>query len=125
MVGFIKKRPVISFLAALAILFLCLGSYIVNWAFYDIERVSKDELLIESTSPNGSYTINLYKSKNGATVKDGIIGELVFNEKDKKSKNIYWDMEEHAAVEWIDDRLVTINGHKLKVPGDTYDYRHE
>ncbi len=124
MVAFIKKRPVVSFLAALAILFLCLGSYIVNWAFYDIERVSKDELLIESTSPNGSYTINLYKSKNGATVQDGIIGELVFNEKDNKSKNIYWDMEERATVEWIDDRLVTINGHKLKVPNDTYDYRH-
>ena len=124
MVAFIKKRPVVSFLAALAILFLCLGSYLVNWAFYDIERVSKDELLIESTSPNGSYTINLYKSKNGATVQDGIIGELVFNEKDKKSKNIYWDMEERAAVEWIDDRLVEINGHQLKVPNDKFDYRH-
>lgn len=122
---FIKRRPVLSFILLISVVFICLLSFLFYWAFYDINRISKDELLIESVSPDGSYTVNVYSSNGGATVPYGIVGELVFNKSDKKNKTIYWDLEEDASVEWLDNNIVSINNKKLKLPNEKYDYRHK
>lgn len=45
--------------------------------------------------------------------------------KKQQSKNIYWNEEETAEIEWLDDDTVTINGRVLHVPTDTYDFRND
>lgn len=53
-------------------------------------------------------------------------GELVFNKRNGKTKNIYWNYPESTAtVEWLDNKTVRINGHTLEVPNGKYDGSNE
>ena len=46
------------------------------------------------------------------------------NHSDKK-RNIYWQYHcTDATIQWIDDETAIINGIKLNVWKDTYDYRN-
>lgn len=84
------------------------------------------EFLTENISPNGKYTLKAYVTNGGATTSYSVRGELVFNEKKNKTKNIYWDYrEERAEIAWRDNQTVVINGHELDVRKDKYDYRRQ
>ncbi|WP_432432661.1 DUF5412 family protein [Clostridium swellfunianum] len=49
---------------------------------------------------------------------------MIFNTKNKKPKNIYWNYHENTAnIKWVDDNTVIINSHKLDVLKDTFDFR--
>lgn len=99
-------------------------SYGVYWVFYDWSRF-KQELIAESTSPDGTYTIDAYRSNGGATTGYAILGELIFNKENRKSKKIYWQyQEENAKIVWEDDNTVLINGIQLEIPYESYDYRN-
>ncbi|MER2237859.1 MAG: DUF5412 family protein, partial [Psychrobacillus sp.] len=53
-------------------------------------------------------------------------GELVFNDKDNKTKNIYWNYrEESANISWTDNNTVIINGHTLDVTKEKFDFRRQ
>ncbi|WNF38773.1 DUF5412 domain-containing protein [Bacillaceae bacterium IKA-2] len=113
-----KKKMIINLLILFGIL-----AYGIYWVFFDWSRF-KQELITQSTSSNGTYTINAYLANGGATVSYAVLGELVFNKKNKRSKKIYWQYrEENALIEWIDDNTVIINDVQLKLPHETYDYR--
>ena len=104
---------------------LLLG-YGVYWAFFDMDRLPTGEYLTEETSPDGKYTLKAYVTNGGATTAYAVRGELVFNDKDSKAKNIYWNYREEAAdISWQDSDTVIINGHKLNVPGDKFDFRNQ
>lgn len=110
----------IIFLLAVA----CMG-YGIYWAFFDMKRLPEGEFLTESISPNGTYTVRAYITNGGATVAYSVRGELVFNDENKKDKNIYWNYrEDSATVNWIDDDTVNINGHVLNMPTEIYDFRN-
>lgn len=96
----------------------------VYWAFFDMNRLPKGELISEVQSPNGTYTIKAYLINGGVTTSFAIRGELNFNRVNKRPKNIYWNYkEDRAMIEWIDDNTVIINRHKLDVPGEKFDFR--
>jgi hypothetical protein len=117
------KSKILKVFLILGLLFAGIIAYGVYWVFYDWSRF-KDELINQSTSPDGTYTINAYVSYGGATASDTVLGELVFNKENKMSKKIYWQYrEENAKIEWIDDNTVIINNVQLKLPNETYDYR--
>ncbi|WP_439644341.1 DUF5412 domain-containing protein [Halalkalibacter akibai] len=98
-------------------------TYGVYWLFYDYSRF-KQELIVESTSPGGTYTIKAYLNNGGATVSYTVLGELVFNQQNKRPKKIYWQYrEENADIVWLDDQTVRINQVQLELPHQTYDYR--
>ncbi|NQD67479.1 DUF5412 domain-containing protein [Bacillus haikouensis] len=100
--------------------------YGVYWLMYDLDRLPQGEFLKEETSPDGTYTLKTYVTNGGATVSYAVRGELVFNDKDGKSETIYWNYREDTAnITWTDDDTVIINGQRLDVPGDTYDFRHQ
>nr|WP_245546993.1 DUF5412 domain-containing protein [Evansella cellulosilytica] len=106
--------------------FFCLIGYGVYWAFFDMNRLPTGEYLTEETSPDGTYTLKAYISDGGATTSYAIRGELVYNEKKNKTKNIYWNYrEEDAEINWLDDNTVVINGHALNVLHDKFDYRNQ
>ncbi|MFD0675194.1 DUF5412 domain-containing protein [Cohnella sp. GCM10027633] len=105
-------------------LIICLIGYGVYWAFYDMNRLKGGELITQSSSPNGMYTIKAFRSSGGATTDFTIRGQLVFNLSSKKPKNIYWNYREFAAeIVWLDNDTVLINGHTLNLPNDKYDFR--
>ena len=110
----------------ICLLFTGVIAYGVYWAFFDMNRLPKGEYLIEKTSPGGHYTLKAYLTNGGATTSYAVRGELVFNEGDKKAKNIYWnEREETANITWTDNDTVEINGHTLDVPNDKFDFRHQ
>ena len=121
-----RKKVYRKVLIVLGVWLLFIASIIgygVYWLFFDWSRF-KQELIAESTSPNGTYTVNAYVSDGGATTSYTVLGELMFNKENKKSMKIYWQYRENAAdITWVDDDTVKINGVILDVPNETYDYR--
>ncbi|MBO1581253.1 DUF5412 domain-containing protein [Bacillus sp. XF8] len=100
--------------------------YGVYWAFFDMSRLPTGEFLSEETSPDGKYTLKAYVTNGGATTSFSIRGELVRNDQNKKTKNIYWNYRENTAnIIWSDNDTVIINGHKLDVPNDKFDFRNQ
>ncbi|GAE37712.1 DUF5412 family protein [Halalkalibacter akibai] len=112
-----KKKTLIKLLIIVGILV-----YGIYWVFFDWGRF-KQELISESTSPNGTYTIYAYLNNTHATTPFTVLGELVFNNSSKRSKIIYWDKAENANILWIDDNTVEINGIIINVPNESYDFR--
>lgn len=53
-------------------------------------------------------------------------GELVFNEQNGKTKNIYWNYRASTAeIEWLDNKTVVINEHTLEVSKEKFDFRNQ
>ena len=106
-----RKKVYRKVLIVLGVWLLFIASIIgygVYWLFFDWSRF-KQELIAESTSPDGTYTVNAYVSDGGATTPYTVI---------------YWQYRENAAdITWVDDDTVKINGVILDVPNETYDYR--
>lgn len=122
--SFLKNHPVISSL----LIFMAVGAsllvFIVQWAFYNIDRIEPGEFLTEEVSPDGKYTVKTYLNNGGATVSYAVFGVLHFNDSKKKPKNIYWQYRmEEGAVHWQDSETVVINGTSIDVPSGRYDYR--
>ncbi|MBD8496729.1 DUF5412 family protein [Paenibacillus arenosi] len=81
--------------------------------------------LIQSVeSPDRSRTFHAYLvNAGGATGGFAIRGE-VEDRKNGKRKTIYWKYKiETATIDWLDNLNVKINGMKLNVKTDKYDYR--
>lgn len=107
------------------ILFIAIGFYAVNWAFFDIQRIDGQELLNEAVSPDGKYTFSAYLNNGGATTDYAVLCSVRNNDTDKE-KNIYWNYHcSEAVIEWISEDTVIINGIELNVTTDTYDYRKD
>lgn len=54
------KKNVFKFLFSIGLLFIGLICYGTYWAFFDMNRLPTGELIEQSNSPNGKYTINAY-----------------------------------------------------------------
>ena len=106
------------------LIIIAILSYGIYWAFFDMNRLPKGDLIAEVKSPNGMYSIKAYVSNGGATTDFSVLGELNYNTIIKNPKNVYCNYhEESANIEWIDNKIVSINGHQLNVLYDTFDYR--
>ena len=117
-----EKGCLITFLGLVAFVIVVI-SIVVYFAFYSMSSLPTGEYIGEEESPNGSYTVRIYRCGGGATVDWSVRGELVNNDTGKK-KNIYWQYhKQNAEVSWIDDCTVNIDDVTLDVPHDVYDYR--
>ena len=84
------------------------------------------DFICESTSPQGTYTVNLYET-NPALSAGGQRGEMIIN-KTQKRRNIYWEYNRYIKgyeIIWEDDDTVIINGTRLNLPDGTYDWRRD
>ena len=91
--------------------------------FCNIQSIQPGDYIASHPSPNGNYQINIYLSNGGATTDFAILGELENTETGEK-KNIYWDYHiSEAEVIWSDNNVVFINGRKLNIDHDIYDFR--
>ena len=122
-----KKRPLIRALKIFLVISLfCIGliGYVVYSAFFDMNRLPTGDYLTEKTSPDGTYTVKAYLTNGGATTPYAVRGELM-DHRNGKTKNIYWDLEEKANMEWVDSETVVINGHPLHVANEKFDFRNQ
>lgn len=112
-----KQKILIFVITFVVVSVLTYGGY---WIFYDTMNAPKGELVAESESPNGEYIIKAYVKGGGSTTDFTIVGQLNFNKRNKKSKEIYFHYHENTAeINWSDNDTVIINGHELNVPNDT------
>lgn len=119
-------KNVLKVFLVVGLLFIALIGYGVYWAFFDMKRLPTGEYLTEETSSDGKYTLKAYVTNGGATVSYAVRGELVFNQRNNKTQNIYWNYrEETANITWTDNDTVVINGHSLDVPKDKFDFRNQ
>ncbi|MZP31336.1 hypothetical protein GTO91_16670 [Heliobacterium undosum] len=104
-----------------AVLLLTFG-YIM---FFTLRLLPEGHYMTETQSPDKSYTIRFYICDDDPLSADSIRGELMNNQTNVK-KNIYWEYRfRELHVDWIDNDTVLINGHRLRLPGDTYDWRRD
>lgn len=123
--SFFKRHPIWSAFLLFMAVSAGLLIFLINWAFYDIDRLDPGEFLAEEVSPDGEYTVRTYLNNGGATVSYAVLGVLYFNDSRKKPRNIYWQYKmESSEVQWLDSDTVNINGISIDVPNGKYDYRH-
>ncbi|ADQ39776.1 hypothetical protein Calkr_0207 [Caldicellulosiruptor acetigenus I77R1B] len=118
------KKILIKVLKIILILTL-LFSFLVYWLFFDMNRLPHGEFLNESLSPNRKYKLKFYLCNGGATTAFAIRGELCYKN-GLKIRNIYWNYpEDKADVKWINNHVVIINGHRLDIFKESFDFRKE
>ncbi|MEK4131207.1 DUF5412 domain-containing protein [Solibacillus sp. FSL W8-0372] len=120
-----KRKKIVKISLVFSFLIIGFIGYGVYWAFFDMNRLPTGKYLTEETSPDGTYTLKAYISSPSLSA-DAVRGELVFNERNGKTKNIYWNYRESTAkIEWLDNKTVVINGHTLEVPNGKFDFRKQ
>ena len=99
---------------------------IINYLFFNIDRVPKGELLADKLSPSGEYTVVTYVINAHSTVALAVRGEVISHKENDKKRNLYWAYRtEQGEIEWINKHVVSINGIELDVRTETYDYRKD
>lgn len=117
-----KKYIKICIIIAIVVIGIVYG---IKWSFSDIQRINGQEYITESTSPDGKYTVTAYLNNGGATTDYAVLATLK-NNKNGKTKNIYWQYHcEEADIEWLSDDTIKINEVELNVKNEIYDYRKE
>lgn len=89
MLGVIKKRSILSFLLAIVLLVSSILGYLVYILYFDLDRVPKNEFVLESASPSGEYSVQFYRNGGSATTNATIAGVLTFQNENKKPKTIF------------------------------------
>jgi hypothetical protein len=120
------KRRVILWILLPAIAVVGCIAFIIYSYFFTLSYVPRGKYLTSVESPNHSYRINVYRIEGPATVSDTVRGELV-DERSGHKKNVYWGYKvSDAKVVWINNDVVSINGHKINIAkGQIYDWRHD
>jgi hypothetical protein len=89
-----------------------------------MDTLPKGDFLCSVESPTGAYTVKAYVARGNATVADSVRVEVIFKDSRSTSKNIYWQYREDTAdMVWLDNQTVQINGVKLDVTKERYDFR--
>jgi hypothetical protein len=110
-----------------AIVLLVVGIwFLIQHFFFSLSSLPIGEYVDTYPSKDSHYLVTVYLVNGGATVDFAIRAELV-NEEYHHVKNIYWGYkEDKATVIWLNNDIVSINGHKLNVKkGETYDWRRQ
>lgn len=138
-----KKKVLTVFCIILVIFITCKGIY---HYYYEIDFSDYSEFISLGIyrSPDDKYTIKM--SILVPRVKHGeyyILGELIINEYisknnqiisddntkivffEKKTGNAPFTLEKNIYVNWIDDSYFQIENKKLKVNGNSFDYRRD
>lgn len=99
-------------------------SYIIYIILYDdFNKLPKGIYIRSVVSPDENYKLNIYKISEGMTM-DWFMRVELENMKTNEKKNLYYDYHlKDRNIKWIDNDYVKINGMKLNVFKDKYDFR--
>ena len=120
-----KKKIIIIALILVSVFVLL----ITVWLMFSLElgitqNNCPETFLSSSTSPDGDYTLEAYKTEPGATVDFSIKVYIVNGNKKELIYNAYH--EYYAEITWVGKSKVSINGKILELSdGETYDWRNK
>lgn len=91
----------------------------------NMNDLPEGELISSHTSPDETYTLNIYLCGGNATTDYSIRGEIVYCD-GSDTKNVYWNYHEKTAnIEWISNEIVIINDIQLDISeNETFDWRN-
>ncbi len=118
----VKMIIILSFTLILIGIFVFGGVlYLTLVPSNSLDDLPEGELIKSISSPDGTYTINLYLCNGGATTDYSLRGEVVEGD---KTTNIYYKLgDDDAIVGWIGNHIVEIDGESLDVRFQRYDER--
>jgi len=121
-----RHKKLVKIFVTVGVVFL-LFQLVVTYFFFNMGNLPQGEFVGESISPKGTYTVMFYVTSPALSV-GGTRGEVT-NNKTGMKRNIYWeynrnlDKEGQHRVIWENDEIVYINGIRLNVRRDSYDWR--
>jgi len=81
-------------------------------------------LLYSNNNPTVEYRVNIYICRNSLS-EDAVRAEKE-NTENGKRRNIYWCYRQSdAKIKWVDNYEIVINGEKLNILNDSYDWRKD
>ncbi len=122
----IAYKTLIVLLAVLA-----LTGFGIYYFFFSMSSLPHGTFICESTSPQGTYTVAFYETSPALSV-GGTRGEAINNNTGSR-RNLYWEYNRNlpekgiadTEISWESDEIVIINGVRLNIKRDTYDYRRK
>ena len=92
--------------------------------FRSMSRLPEGEYIYSTSNPTGEYSINVYFCYSSLSA-DAVRAETE-NTENGKLKNIYWCYRRSSAeIKWTGDYEAVINGEKLNILKDRYDWRKD
>ena len=114
-------KIIILVVLAIVILQIILGIVLILFIGWT-QKSEPDTFLLSSTSPDGTYILEAYRTEPGATVDYSIKVYVLVGERKKLIYNAYH--EANVVIEWCDSTVVEINGKRLDLSaGEIYDWR--
>ncbi len=112
-----KTKRLLIFLCVAALLVL----YFIYYSFFSLHPLPYSTLIKETWSPDNTYKINVYVSSPPLS-SSAVWCELLYGT--KKKKVIYVDYKEYSSdLTWLADDVIEINGKRLHLPNEVYDWR--
>ena len=98
--------------------------FIYDYINLDLDSLDEGELISEHPSHQNEYVARAYLlDEGGPTTRAAIRVEIDYG---KETRTIYWKYHEHRAkIDWLDNDTVEINGHKLNIFNDTYNWKKD
>ncbi len=104
-------------------LIIILLFFLPSCAAIGMDNLPIGELIKTSVSPDGQYRVEAYLCSGNATT-DNSLRCAVIETDSKKSRNIFWQYHQNKAnIIWLDNNNIEINGIRLNVLTDSYDWR--
>lgn len=92
----------------------------------NIADITGQELLSDSTSPDGEYTVTAYYNADNEDGSDYAVLCVIKNNDNGEERNIYYNTEgANANIQWSNDTTVVINGIVLDAEKGTFDNREK
>ena len=119
---FKNKRVFRCIIVILATALLLYGLFF--YFFRSMSRLPEGEYLYSSNNPTGEYRVNVYLCYSSLSA-DAVRAETE-NTDNGKRRNIYWCYcKSSAEIEWTGDYEAVINGEKLNILKESYDWRKD
>lgn len=119
------KKTLKSILAlTLVILFMFSFAGCGKEEYEPLEEISGQELLSDSKSPDGKYTVTAFYNPDNKDDSDYAVLCVIKDNDSGKERNIYYNTEgANANIQWADDSTVVINGIVLDAENGSFDSR--
>ena len=115
-----KKSKIFSVCIVVVLMLIMLYYF----SFVSMNNLPNGELIETYHSPFSECKIEMYICQGNATTGYSVRGCVVYE--NGKSKNIYWEYHKtDADVSWIDMDNVIINGKKINIRNELYDWRRK